>query len=144
MTQLKLVALDEEDLAIISAHVQDAVLKVPDLAWRTGEKRFALAMNRFAWENRPRFFVKRNERRRSALHFDRVMSVTSTGIDRSKPETVLSLLALRFHPGEAPAGEIELVFSGDASIKLQVECIEARLTDLGAAWEASSRPSHES
>lgn len=144
MTQLKLVALDAEDLAIISAHVQDAVLKVGDLAWRTGEKRFALAMNRFVWENRPRFFVKQNERRRSALHFDRVMSVTSTGIDRSKPEDVLSLLALRFLPGEAPAGEVELVFSGDGSIRLGVECIEARLTDLGAAWETSSRPSHES
>lgn len=143
MSQLKLVALDEQDLSVVSAHVQDAVMKVGDLAWRPGERRFVAAINRFVWENKAGFLRHDNERRRAALHFEAVRTVSSTGISRDKPEDVLSLLAIRFQPGaEAPAGALELVFSGDAAIRLEVDYIEARLADLGAAWEAASRPRH--
>jgi hypothetical protein len=76
------------------------------------------------------------------LYFDRVLSAKATGIDRNKPADVLSLLAVRFAEAEAPAGTVELDFSGGATIRLDVECIEARLADLGGAWEASSLPSH--
>ena len=76
------------------------------------------------------------------LHFDRVLAVKSLGIDPARKQEVLSLLALRFVPGDAPAGAIELVFAGGASIRLEVECVEARLTDLGGAWTAGSRPTH--
>jgi hypothetical protein len=72
-----------------------------------------------------------------------VLAVKSLGIARN-PDEVLSLLAIRFQPGEAPAGRIELVFSGGGQIALEVECIEARLTDLGGAWEAGARPAHGS
>lgn len=140
---LKLVALDEEDLRIVSAHVQDAVLKRADIDFRAGEKRLLLAMNRFVWENPEGVFRRRNERRRSVLHFDRVLSVRSTGIDPARPDEVLSLLAIGFEPGEAPSGVIELVFAGQAALRLEVECIEARLADLGAAWDTPSRPAHE-
>jgi len=143
MDLLKLAALDEEDLKIISAHVQDAVLKVGDLVFRPREKRFVAGMNRFVWEKKQQFFNRSSERRRSVLHFDRVLSVQAAGIDREKPDDVLSLLALRFTPGEMPAGALELLFSGGATIRLEVECIEARLTDLGAAWETASRPTHK-
>lgn len=145
MDTLKLVALDEEDLKVISAHVQDAVLKVGDLAFRRKEKQFAMAMNRFAWEKEKgglRLFRRDHERRRAVLHFDRVIAAKTAGIDRSQAEDVLSLLAISFVPLEPPSGTIELVFSGEASILLEVECIEARLTDLGAAWSAQARPSH--
>ena len=143
MNQLKLVALDEEDLEIISAHVQDAVIRVGDLQFEASTKRFALAMNRFAWETKTGFFRPKYERRRSILHFDRVLSVKLFGISRAKPDDVLELLAIGFAQGEDPAGEIELLFSGDAAIRLEVECIEARLTDTGASWQASSRPIHK-
>ncbi|MCR4265547.1 DUF2948 family protein [Nitratireductor sp. ZSWI3] len=146
MDFLKLVALDEVDLGIISAHVQDAVVKVGDLAFERPEKRFAAAMNRFVWEKETRRRFLRplpHERRRSIVHFDRVLSTKASGIDRSRPGDVLSLLAIHFVPGEAPSGTIELIFSGDAAIRLEVECIEARLTDLGAAWETPARPSHD-
>ena len=143
MSQLKLVALDEQDLSVVSAHVQDAVVKVGDLTWRRDERRFVAAINRFVWENRPRFIGTDNERRRAALHFEAVRAVSSAGIARDRPDDVLSLLAIRFTPGaEAPAGTLELVFSGDAAIRLDVDYIEARLADLGAAWEAASRPRH--
>lgn len=144
MSQLKLVALDMQDLEIVSAHVQDAVMKVEDLSFMARERRFVAAINRFAWENGAGLFSRHNERRRSVLHFDGVKAVRSAGIARDKGDEVLSLLAVRFEPGkDAPEGVIELVFSGNATIRLDVDFVEARLADLGGAWEASSRPRHK-
>jgi len=142
MTDLKLVALDDEDLAVISAHMQDSVFKVGDIDWSPRDAQFALAVNRFAWEGAER---KRRgfERRRAALVFKRVLAVRSLGIDRGKRDEVLSLLALRFEKkGEGPDGTIELSLSGTASIALDVECIEVQLADIGGAWEAASKPRH--
>ncbi len=141
---LKLVALDVEDLGIVSAHVQDAVLKVRDLVWSPRGHRFALGMNRFAWEvaadgTRTRRF----QRRRAALHFDRVLAVKTTGIDRGAPDAVLELLAIEFRPADAPAGDVRLVFAGRGEISLAVECIEAQLADLGAAWQTKTMPAHD-
>lgn len=143
MSELKLVALDEEDLKIISAHVQDAVLKVGDMTYDAKGRHFVLAMNRFAWEVKPRWFRRRHERRRSLVHFARVLSVKSAGIDLGRKDEVLSLLAIQFTQTDAPAGFVELDFSGGATIRLEVECIEGRLSDLGAAWETEVRPVHQ-
>ncbi len=142
MNQLKLVALDEEDLKIVSAHVQDAVLKVGDIEFSPASKLFILPMYRFAWEGEPSLGNAQPERRNSVLHFSRVLSAKLSGIARDKPEDILSLLAVLFTGAEEPAGTVDLVFSGGAAIRLQVECIEARLADLGGAWEATSRPAH--
>jgi hypothetical protein len=142
MDALRLVALDEDDLKIVSAHVQDALTRVGDLAYDAAARRFILPINRYAWEVKSTFFRPRRERRNSVLHFDRVLGVKTAAIARDKPQEVLSLLAVRFQPGEAPAGTIELVFSGGGTVRLEAECIEARLTDLGGAWQASSRPFH--
>lgn len=144
MDMLKLVALDEEDLQVLSAHLQDAVLKVSDLQYLAPEKRFVLILNRFVWEkSKPKLFRKpQYQRRRAMLHFNRVSAVQANGIDRQKSDEVLSLLSIRFVPGEAPAGTIELIFSANATLRLSSECIEAQLTDLGAAWETQSLPRH--
>lgn len=143
MSQLKLIALDTQDLEIVSAHVQDAVMKVGDFDYLAGAKRFVVAMNRFVWENRPGLFARRHQRRRSVLHFEGVRAVRSAGFARDAGDEVLSLLAVRFEPGEeAPAGVVELTFSGGAAIRLDVDYVEARLADLGAAWETGSRPAH--
>lgn len=143
MSQLKLIALDQQDLEIVSAHVQDAVLKISDISFLAAEKRLVIAINRFVWENKSSFFKKNNERRRSVLHFEGIHSVKSSGIQQSKGDEVLSLLSLRFEPGaELPAGIIELTFSGGAAIRLEADYIEARLADIGGAWEAIARPRH--
>jgi hypothetical protein len=142
MSPLKLLALDAEDLQVVSAHVQDAVLQVGDIDWRAGEKRVVIVMNRFVWEAPKKLFRRHDERRRAVLHFDRVMAVKTAGIDRDSPAEVLSLLAIRFEATEAPAGLVDLLFSGGATMRLEVECIEARLSDVGGAWEAASRPVH--
>ncbi|TIT85330.1 MAG: DUF2948 family protein, partial [Mesorhizobium sp.] len=130
------------DLSIVSAHVQDAVMKVSDLEYLPAAKRFVLTMNRFVWEAKSGLFRQHNERRQSVLHFDRVLGAKTSGIQRDKPAEVLSLLAVSFVAISKPAGIIELVFSGGGTIMLDVECIEARLADIGGSWEATSRPVH--
>jgi hypothetical protein len=142
--RLRLVALDSEDLAILSAHVQDAVLKVGEMRWIPEEKRFVLAMNRFVWEEAAKgsWFRRNYQRRRSVLHFERVEAVRSTGLDRNAGETVLELLAVRFEPRESPSGDVLLNFAGGPTLRLMVECVEAQLTDLGPAWSTDHAPRH--
>ncbi|KQT52354.1 hypothetical protein ASG43_20070 [Aureimonas sp. Leaf454] len=149
MDSLRLDGVDENDLAIISSHCQDAIVRAEDIQFRESEGLFVMAMNRFVWEKaqeRFRLTVFRRpeyERRRAVLHFDRVLGVKRNGVDPRATDQVLSLLTIRFSPGEAPSGWIELVFAGGSAIRLDVECIEARLTDLDAAWSTSVRPDHE-
>ena len=140
-SQLKLMAFDAEDLQVISSCCQDSVLKVRDLSYLASKNQFSLELNRFAWEQDGK--TKISERRKSMLHFAQVNRVRVSGIDRSDKEIVLSLLAVLFEAGDEPSGEIELVFAGDGAIKLNLECIEAQLSDMPAAWEAKGRPSHE-
>lgn len=142
--RLRLIALDAEDLAIVSAHLQDAVTKVGDCTWLPSEKRFVMAMNRFVWENARAGWFRRgeHERRRSALHFERVEAVQRSGLDQHRLDQVLSLLAIRFDPRDAPGGDVTITFAGDATIRLVVECLEAQLTDLGPAWSTPHLPRH--
>jgi len=141
---LRLIALDADDLAILSAHVQDAVVRVKDINWLAREKHFVLAMNRFVWKTAPGGLWRRRdyERRRSALHFARVEKVQSVDIDRQAPDLVLDLLTLTFEPVDAPSGDVVLYFAGGAAIRLSVEVLEADLTDLGPAWSTPLAPRH--
>lgn len=142
MTKLKLAALDVDDLTVISACMQDSVLKTGEIAYLASEERLVLPVNRYAWEkNGNRLSIP--ERRRSVLHFDRVKAVRSANIDRGSPDTVLSILAIRFDPSDAPAGSVEVTFAGGGALRLEVECIEAQLADLGPAWAAKGKPKHE-
>ena len=143
---IRLAALDIKDLEIISALTQDAVLKAGDIS-RSKSGTFALEMNRFAWDKAPRKFLGKalpstDERRRAVLHFSRVTEAKMVGISKAKPEEILSILALTFVQAEAPTGTIELMFSGNASIRLSVECIECQLTDIGGTWAALATPKH--
>jgi hypothetical protein len=141
--QLKLIALDEEDLEIVSSHLQDAVVRVGEMAFEPSRKRFVAILNRFNWEKAAGGSTDQdNERRRTALRFDRVLGAQLKSVKPSQADRVLSLLAVRFEASDHPSGFITLTFSGGASIRLQVECIEAELTDLGPAWRARSRPQH--
>ncbi len=139
---LRLAALDTDDLEVISAHAQDAVLSVGDMTYRARANSFIVLVNRFDWSEAQDATTHR--RRRTALHFDRVRTVKARGVSPGDRAKVLNLLAIRFEPGsQEPAGTIELVFSGDATMRLEVECIEARMTDLGPVWAAASKPHHD-
>jgi Protein of unknown function (DUF2948) len=141
MELLKLIALDKDDVEVISTHLQDAVLKVGDIVWRPAERRLVLGLNRFDWEGAldeaPSF-----RRRRTALRFDRVLAVKCRNVPREDAEAVLNLLAVEFAESDPPAGFVTLVFSGDAALRLQVECLEAELADLGPVWTTAACPNH--
>ena len=146
MEPLKLLALDTEDLGVLSAHLQDAVLRVSDIAYVPGEHRFAMIANRFDWENAAEGKGQRKknfQRRRSALRFDRVLGVQTQRMEPRAKDAVLELLAVQFEETDKPEGHITLVFSGGAAIRLHVECIEAELRDLGPVWKTKRKPEHE-
>ncbi len=134
---LKLSALDADDLAVISAHMQDAVLKLNGIRQLKAGRQFVLIANRFAWG------ADQPERRRTGLHFDRVTRVRSQRIRQGDDEAIVSLLTIAFEQKDPPSGEIILTFAGGGTIALEVECIEAQLRDLGPAWATDHQPQHD-
>jgi hypothetical protein len=139
--ELKLVALDKDDIAVVSAHVQDARVKVADIFWRPREHRFVMALNRFDWMSA--IDPKTDYRRcRTALRFERVNACRYRNLDQSDKEARLNLLAVEFAESDAPAGIVTLTFSGGGVIRLDVECLEAELADLGEFSAAALCPDH--
>lgn len=141
MERLKLVALDRDDIEVVSAHVQDAVLKAADIRWRPAEHRLVLALDRFDWPAAhgasPEF-----RRCRSVLRFDRVQSCRCRNVDCTAKDAILHLLAVGFEPTDAPGGAVTLTFAGGVTLRLEVECLEAELSDLGPAWASECPPVH--
>ena len=141
MPELKLLAMDEKDIKVISAATQDAVMRVADIGFAKSERRFACLMNRYAWEDKNS--GAKGERRRSALHFNHVETVTSRGINLDARDGILNLLSIEFTLKDTPAGEVKLIYAGGGTVVLSVECLEAVLRDLGASWAAKAAPEHE-
>lgn len=140
---MRLKAEDSEDVKVLSALVQDAVFPVSEMVWKPSQRRFALLLNRFRWESSKRA-GRDAERVRAVLAFDDVAKVSTSGLDRSDPEMVLSLLAVTWTPGDDGAGRFELTLAGDGAIALDVECINVTLQDVTRPYLAPSRktPSH--
>jgi hypothetical protein len=144
MDRLKLIALDKEDIEVVSAHLQDAVVKAADIRWRPAEKRLVIALNRFDWEA-AHSAVPEYRRRRAALRFERVTACkcrNCIAVEAVQAGRVLNLLAVLFEGTDHPAGVVTLTFSGGATLRLEVECLEAELADLGPAWITECCPAH--
>jgi hypothetical protein len=143
--ELKLVALDKDDIEVVSAHVQDALVRVAEIFWRPHEHRFVMALNRFDWmsavDAKPAD-VADYRRCRTALRFDRVLACKCRGLDQTNKDARLNLLAVAFAETDAPAGTVTLTFSGGGVIRLDVECLEAELADLGEVYAADLCPDH--
>jgi hypothetical protein len=141
MELLKLVALDRDDMEVISTHLQDATLTVGDVHWRASEKRLVMSLARFDWEgslaDNPKF-----QRRGTALRFDRVNSIKCRNIDCKDKQRALNLLAVEFAETDPPGGVVILTFSDGAAVRLEVECLECELVDLGPVWQATCCPTH--
>ena len=141
MHPLKLIALDKDDIEIVSAHLQDAVVKVGDIVWLPAEKRLVLGLNRFDWEAcgeaSPCY-----QRRRTALRFERVLAFRCRKVSQAAKDEVLNLLAVEYAETDAPSGTVTLIFSGGAALRLEVEGLECELADLGPTWTAAARPAH--
>jgi hypothetical protein len=142
MELLKLIALDEEDLAVVSTHVQDAIVKVSDIIWQPQDRRLVIALNRFDWEA-AQDGAQRYQRRLTALRFDRVNACKCRSVAPADKDAVLNLLAVEFLEGDLPGGAVLLTFSGGAALRLEVECLEVELADLGPAWATAACPAHQ-
>jgi Protein of unknown function (DUF2948) len=139
MELLKLVALDRDDLEVVSTHLQDATLSVGDVYWRPTEKRLVISLARFDWEA-SLSEAAQCQRRRTALRFDRVNSIKCRNVDCRDKQALLNLLAVEFDEGNPPGGIVTLMCSGGAALRLEVECLECELVDLGPVWTETCRP----
>src|SRR5262245_28652810 len=141
MEPVKFVALDKDDLEVVSTHLQDAEVKVADVHWRPQEKRLLLALDRFDWLAASGT-VPELRRCRAALRFERVNACRCRNVDPAGKGGTLNLLAVEFQETDAPAGVVLLTFSGGPVLRLEVECLEAELADLGPTWTTAARPAH--
>ncbi len=138
---LRLLAEDAEDVAIISAALQDAVVQIGDIHYEPRARRITLALNRFCWEQAGR--GPACERVRAALQIGSVLGVKARRLRREPREAVVELLAVDFHPGEPPGGKVLLSFAGGADLSIEVECLDAVLADVSQPWPAARTPSHD-
>jgi hypothetical protein len=137
-TALKLYGRSPADMEVISAHLQDAVAQIGDMAYLADEQRFVLLANRFCWENE-----RAPMRVRSALQLANVVSIRQKKLNLTRREGVVALLAVHFLPDKLPAGEMRLQFAGGGEIGLAVEACQAILEDITAPWAAKARPHHD-
>lgn len=136
---LRLLARDADDLAVVSAALQDAVAKIGDIAFEPKGRRLTVAFNRFRWEGGG----KSRERVRAGLQLGGVLGVQSRKLRRDAKNAVVELLALTFEPGEAPGGAVVFTFAGGGDLRVQVECLEAVLADVSTPWPTPRAPTHE-
>lgn len=141
---LKLIALDHDDLKILSAHLQDAVLRMSDMVYMPADRHFAAILSRFDWLAAETDDGKHSDLRRCrcALRFDRVTRAQVQKVRPGDPFAVAELLALTYEEADPPGGYITLYFAGGGGVRLEVECIEAELHDLGPAWRTGVKPEH--
>jgi len=141
-----LLALDSDDLGVIAVNLQDALIRVADMAYLPRSQRFALVAARFDWIASAAARKAGHpccERCHTGLNFNRVFKVSCLGFHQKDRHLVLNLLDIRFKQTDSPAGYVELVFSAGRALRLYVECLEAELRDLGIRWKAKSAPDHQ-
>jgi len=131
---LRLLAEDADDLQIISVALQDAILRPVDIVWEKNTRTLTLALSRFCWECG-------GTRVMTAMQFGDVTAVKSRRLPRS-PDSALELLAMDFMPEEAPGGRVIMMFAGGGDLRIDVECLDAVVTDLSERWPARLEPTH--
>ena len=140
---LKLIAKTDEDLRVISAHLQDSIVKTSDIANLQKNKIFLMQLNRFMWEDVEKGVFRKNKRIRTVLKFENVLKATSKNVNQKKNDRFLDFLAIEMFKMPDKNFEMNLIFSGDVIIKLVVEAIEVTLDDQGSPWESKNKPRHD-
>ena len=140
---LKLIAKTDEDMRVISAHLQDSIVKTSDIANLKKNKIFLMQLNRFMWEDVEKGVFRKNKRIRTVLKFENVLKATSKNVNQKKNDRFLDFLAIEMFKMPDKNFEMNLIFSGDVIIKLVVEAIEVTLDDQGSPWVSKNKPRHD-
>ena len=141
---LKLIAKTEEDLRVVSAHLQDSIASISDIANLKKNKIFLMQLNRFMWEDVEKGVFRKNKRIRTILKFENVLNVLSRNIDQRKKDKFLDFLAIETTLTPDNNYEMKIIFSGDSIIRIISEAIEVTLDDQGDAWDTKNKPKHKS
>lgn len=136
---LRLLALDADDLEVISAALQDAVTHIGDIRWEKAQRRLTILFNRLRWESDG----GPHERVRAAIQLGCVLSVKARNVRPEPKDAVLQLLAISFEEDDAPAGVVRFAFADGGDLVAEVECVDAALADVSAPWKTTHRPAHE-
>ena len=142
VTNLKLLATSDEDLRIVAAHLQDAIVSIQDIANLKKNRIFLIQLNRFMWEDVEKGVFRKNKRIRTILKFDNVICALSKNINTKKDKNFLDFLTIESSLLPDKSYEIKLIFSGDAVIKIKTEVIDVTLDDQGNPWESKTEPRH--
>jgi hypothetical protein len=140
---LKLLATSDEDLRVIAAHLQDAIVSFQDIANLKKNRIFLIQLNRFMWEDVEKGVFRKNKRIRTVLKFDNVISVLSKNINIKNNKNFLDFLTIESSLLPDKSYEIKLIFSGDSVIKIKAEVIDVTLDDQGSSWESKTQPKHD-
>ena len=140
---LKLIAKTQEDIKVVSAHLQDSIATVSDIANLKKNKIFIMQLNRFMWEDVEKGLFRKNKRIRTILKFENVVKVHSKNINQSKKDKFLDFLTIETYPMPDNNYEMKIVFAGDSIIKVLSEVIEVTLDDQGEPWDTKNIPKHK-
>ena len=140
---LKLIARTTEDLRVISAHLQDSIVKTSDIVNLKKNRIFLMQLNRFMWEDVEKGVFRKNKRIRTVLKFENILKVASKNVDQKKNDRFLDFLAIETTKMPDKNYEMNLIFSGDVVLKLITEAIEVTLDDQGSPWESKNKPEHK-
>ena len=139
---LKLIARTEEDLKVVSAHLQDAIANTANVANLKKNKIFLMQLNRFMWEDVEKGVFRKNKRIRTVIKFENVIKVISKNINQSKKDKFLDFLTIETIKMPDNNYEMKLVFAGNSMIKVISEVIDVTLDDQGEAWDTKNMPKH--
>ena len=140
---LKLIARTEEDLRVVSAHLQDSIASVADIANLKKNKIFLIQLNRFMWEDIEKGVFRKSKRIRTVLKFENVLKVFSKNINQKKKDNFLDFLAIETIKMPDNNYEMKITFAGDSIIRIIAEVIEVTLDDQGEAWDTKNKPKHQ-
>ena len=140
---LKLIAKTEEDIKVVSAHLQDSILSVSDIASLKKNKIFLMQLNRFMWEDVEKGVFRKNKRIRTVLKFENVLKVFSKNINQKKKDNFLDFLAIETIKMPDNNYEMKITFAGDSIVRIIAEVIEVTLDDQGEAWDTKNKPKHQ-
>ena len=140
---LKLIARTVEDLRVVSAHLQDAIVNINDIANLKKNKILLLQLNRFMWEDMEKGLLRKNKRIRTILKFENVIKVKSRNINLAGKDKFLDFLTIETNQMTDNNYEMKILFAGDSIVKVTAEVIEVTLDDQGEAWDTKNKPKHK-